>query len=185
MKRKLLALTITGLMAFGGTVAGADQWNHQRFICAHCIMLGLEGVPALYIHSLLATGNDEHRVLHTGHNRAINRHKWDYEELKRELADSNSQHHRTYSTLQYLIRLRAAQPAFHPNATQYTLHINDQVFAFWRQSADRRQSIFALHNISRQPQHISLTQLNLIATNDWFDLISGKAMADLTGSVEG
>ena len=34
----------------------------QRFLCAHAIMLGLEGIPGIYIHSLLGTRNDYQRV---------------------------------------------------------------------------------------------------------------------------
>jgi sucrose phosphorylase len=67
--------------ALQGTVAGGpDDFQEQRFICAHTIMLALEGIPAFYIHSLLATENDEEKLKLEGHNRAINRRQWDYEE---------------------------------------------------------------------------------------------------------
>ena len=55
--------------ALQGTVEGTDQWGLERFLCAHAIMLGLEGVPAFYIHSLLGTRNDLQRLAHTSHNR--------------------------------------------------------------------------------------------------------------------
>jgi len=34
-------------------------------------------VPAIYIHSFLATQNYYQGVEHTNHNRTINRYKWD------------------------------------------------------------------------------------------------------------
>jgi sucrose phosphorylase len=55
-------------------------------------MLALEGIPGIYIHSLLATSNDIEKFEATGQNRSINRREWDYDELKAELADETSQH---------------------------------------------------------------------------------------------
>jgi hypothetical protein len=63
--------------ALQGTTSGPDSWGLERFVCAHAIMLGLEGIPGIYIHSLLGTRNDYDRVENTGHYRAINRHQWD------------------------------------------------------------------------------------------------------------
>jgi sucrose phosphorylase len=65
------------------------------------------------------------------------------------------------------------QKAFHPNATQFTLHMSEQMFGFWRQSLDRRQSIFCVYNISAEPQTLLLSDLNLIVTDSWQDLVSG------------
>lgn len=41
--------------AMQGTRRGPDQWQVQRFLCSQAIMLSLQGIPALYIHSLTAT----------------------------------------------------------------------------------------------------------------------------------
>ena len=164
--------------ALSGTVKGTDELGLERFICAHAIMLGLEGVPAFYLHSLLGTQNDVERVRHTGHNRAINRHQWQLSDLAAALDNSRSSHHRVLAALQKLILLRKQQLAFHPNATQFTLNLGDPLFGFWRQSTDRRQSIFCVYNVSDQPQMLSIQSLNLIATQDWYDLVSGQKFDD-------
>jgi sucrose phosphorylase len=164
--------------ALSGTVKGTDELGLERFICAHAIMLGLEGVPAFYLHSLLGTQNDVERVRHTGHNRAINRHQWQLSDLAAALDNSRSSHHRVLAALQKLIELRKQQLAFHPNATQFTLNLGDPLFGFWRQSTDRRQSIFCVYNVSDQPQMLSIQSLNLIATQDWYDLVSGQKFDD-------
>jgi sucrose phosphorylase len=160
--------------ALSGTVDGADDLGIERFVCAHAIMLGLEGIPAFYLHSLLGTQNDVERVLHTGQNRAINRHQWSLHELAAALDDTESSHHRVFVELQKLTQLRKRQPAFHPNATQFTLNLGDSIFGFWRQSTDRRQSIFCIYNMSDQTQTLSGAALNLIVTDDWYDLVSGQ-----------
>ena len=171
--------------AMQGTVSGGtDQWQMERFLCAHAIMLALEGIPAFYIHSLFGTKNDNSLFSDTGQNRAINRHKWDADELNICLGDSSSHYAQVFNGLKKLIKIRSRQPAFHPNATQFTLQLGEHVFAFWRQSIDRDQSIFALYNVSDVEQIIALSDLNLIDMDKWVDLITGKPIMDLREKVK-
>ncbi|WP_297311135.1 sugar phosphorylase [Neptuniibacter sp.] len=164
--------------ALQGTVKGKDQWGEQRFLCAHRIMLALEGIPGIYIQSLLGSNNDHERVNMTGHYRSINRHHWQYDELVEQLENECSHHHRIFEAMKQLIAIRTQQPAFHPNATQFTLHLGEQIFGFWRQSIDRRQSIFCLNNISDKPAELLLSDLNLISTDEWSDLLSENRFSD-------
>ena len=170
--------------ALQGTQAGPDQWGLQRFICAHAIMLALEGVPAIYIHSLVGTRNDYQRVENAGHNRAINRHQWDYPELEARLSNPDSSESQVFNGLKKLLKIRRQQSAFHPNATQFTLHLGSQLFGFWRQSMDRQQSIFCVSNISDQVQTLNLSDINLIDNENWHDLISGISCNQKMQSIE-
>ena len=163
--------------ALQGTSKGKDDYGFDRFICAHTIMFGLAGIPGIYIHSLLATHNDYKRMESTGHNRSINRHQWDYKTLQRMLSDetdneNHSTHRQAFSEIKRLLRIRQQQSAFHPNATQFTLHLGDKIFGYWRQSDDKSQSIFCISNISPETQHLALSDINLISTHHWFDLLS-------------
>lgn len=170
--------------AMQGTNKGADQHQIARFICAHAIMFALEGIPGLYIHSLLGTENDVERFNNTQHNRAINRHRWHWHDLEQKLADPQSHHHQVHQQLLQLLKIRTQQRAFHPNALQFTLHLSDQLFGFWRQSMDREQSIFCVYNISDQKQGISLSDLNLINAQPWHDLLSGQSYSDLDAQLQ-
>ncbi|GAA6135232.1 alpha-amylase family glycosyl hydrolase [Oceaniserpentilla sp. 4NH20-0058] len=171
--KKPYEVNITLYDALQGTEDGKDELGLQRFLCAHGIMLALEGIPALYIHSILGTHNDYDKKERTGHNRSINRHEWDYDNLITELSNPETDHAQVYTQITQLINLRKAQKAFHPNATQFTLHISDSIFGFWRQSIDRGQSIFCVYNITDSQQKMLLSDLNLVVTNTWIDLISG------------
>lgn len=164
--------------ALQGTIAGPDQWGIERFICAHAIMLALEGIPGIYIHSLLATSNDYEKFERTGQNRSINRHQWDYKQLQSLLAEPDNQHSQVYQRLNDIIAIRQQQAGFHPNATQFTLHMTEKLFGFWRQSMDRKQSIFCVYNISDEVQPLVMSDLNLIVDNQWYDLISGQVFGD-------
>ncbi len=164
-------LNISLIDALKGTFEGEDEFQLTRFICAHAIMMALEGIPAFYIHSLLATKNDHQKMQMTSNKRSINRHNWDYDEIV-ALLQSDNIHSQAFSDLKKLITIRKQQKAFHPNATQYTLHLEDSLFAFWRQSQDRSQSIFCVYNVSKLPQEVALKDLNLIELDNWRDLIS-------------
>ncbi|RLA49000.1 MAG: alpha-amylase [Gammaproteobacteria bacterium] len=170
--------------ALQGTTSGPDSWGTERFVCAHAIMLGLEGIPGIYIHSLVGTRNDYDRVENTGHYRAINRHQWDCDALAVELGREHSSHSIVFRRLKELLAIRRKQAAFHPNATQFTLHLGAALFGYWRQSMDRRQSVFCVSNISTEPQLLALSAVNLIDTEDWMDLISGEQLQDTEQQLE-
>lgn len=171
-KNKPYEINITLYDALKGTVSGGeDEWQQQRFICAHAIMLALEGMPAFYINSLFATENDYEKFKNTNNNRAINRHNWQYDELN-ALLSSDNHHAHVFKQLIRLITIRKKQEAFHPNATQFTLHLGDEICAFWRQSLNRDQSIFALNNITNKTHEIVLSDINLIEMDSWIDLLS-------------
>lgn len=171
-------LNISLIDALRGTFKGEDSYQLPRFICAHGIMLGLEGIPAFYIHSLFATPNDIQKMQASSNRRAINRHNWDYHELSALLNQPDSLQHQAFNRLKLLISIRKKQKAFHPNATQFTLHFAESIFAFWRQSQDRTQSIFCIYNISDTEQSLALKDINLIETDAWHDLISGHPYED-------
>ena len=177
-------INITLFDALKGTVDGEDAFQEARFLCSQAVMLGLEGVPAIYIHSLLACPNDHEGVAATGRKRSINRRRWDEEELEALLADDESPQARVLERLGRLIRIRRRQPAFHPNATQYTLQLGDALFGFWRQSPRREQSIFAVHNLRPETRRLPLSSLNLVATDGWRDLIADQPVDDLGAVLE-
>ena len=166
-------VNISLIDALAGTEDGRDEFQIERFVCAHAIMLAIEGIPGIYIHSLLGTPNDNEGLARTGQYRSINRHTWEQEELVKLLDDPDSMQSIILSRLRHLIKLRREQQAFHPNAVQFTMQLGLQTFGIWRQSSDRRQDIFSISNISNEQQSVELASINLVSTDDWRDLISG------------
>ncbi|GIT88131.1 sugar phosphorylase [Roseobacter sp. OBYS 0001] len=167
-------LNTTFFEATSRTFKGEDDRHFDRFTCSQTIVMSLEGIPAFYIHSMLATSNDHGQVERRGMNRAINRHRWDYPSLQAQLADPETIHAKVLGALSARLRLRARQSAFHPNATQFTMSLDDRVFGVWRQSLDRFQSVFALHNVSDEVVDIPAASMNLIDDEDWVDILSGE-----------
>ena len=177
-------INIALIDAFKGTKDGVDNYQVERMLCAHAIAIALEGVPAIYIHSFFATENDYETLEKTEHNRDINRHKWDLPALTKKLENKDSINAKVLSGLNRLIGIRKQHAAFHPNATQFTLHLPDPLFGFWRQSLMRNQSIFVINNVTNQSQTLSLAQLNLIDMDEWKELITNEIITDLYGEIE-
>ena len=57
---------------------------------------------------------------------------------------------------------------------QFTLHLGDTLFGYWRKSINRQQSIFCISNISDKEQELSLSSINLIDDQNWIDLIADE-----------
>ena len=176
-------LNITWFEAMKGTFAGEDGHQVARFLASQTLVMALEGIPAFYIHALLATPNDREAVEKTGHNRAINRHRWDYGRLQALLEDPESDQHVVLQEMLRRIGIRRRQRAFHPNATQFTLQLDERVFGLWRQSLDRDQSIFALHNVSAEAVEIDPLAINLIEGEEWVDLLGGERVEPSGGPI--
>lgn len=176
-------LNITWFEAMKGTFEGPDEWQIARFIASQTLMMALEGIPAFYIQSLLASPNDREGVEKSGHNRAINRHRWDYGDLQTLLDDPESPQHIVMQAMKERIDVRRRQRAFHPNATQFTLRLDHRIFGLWRQSLDRDQSIFALHNVSSDTVMVDPYAINLIEGENWVDLLTGAGVEASAGEI--
>lgn len=172
-------MNISYFEAMQGTLEGRDEYQVDRFMAAMAIMLALEGIPAIYIHSLLATSNGYEEVNLTGHNRSINRRQLDFDTISEKLADATTVEAEVFTRFQRLIEIRKQQQAFHPNAVQFTLALPEGLFGVWRQSRDRKQSIFAITNVTKQGKTFSLADINLIAGYTWWDLISSHLVTDI------
>ncbi len=176
-------INISLLDALKGTFFGTDHMQLERFICCHSMMLGIEGIPAIYIHSLVGSTNDYKQVEKTNNKRSINRRSWKFDEIDKLLSDKDSLNNQIYSELSKLIDIRKDQPAFHPNATQFTFNLGKNFFGFWRQSHDKRQSIFCISNVTNVFQYLDLSELNLISSNEWWDLISNEIIIDIKSTI--
>tara|TARA_B100000945_G_scaffold320551_1_gene330974 strand:- start:3644 stop:5365 length:1722 start_codon:yes stop_codon:yes gene_type:complete len=176
-------INISFLDSLRGTFEGVDNFMFDRFICAHTIMFSFEGVPAIYIHSLLGTRNDYESIKKGKENRSINRFKWEKNKIYKLLSNSKSLNAKILSRIKQILKIRIKQPAFHPNSTQFTLNLGNRTFGLWRQDADRTQSIFCITNITKSSDSISLSEINLIETEDWFDLLTSKKLKGINDRI--
>ena len=165
-------MNTTLFCALKGTVDGPDALQVERFIASQTIMMSVEGIPAFYVQSFLASENDEALAAETGQNRSLNRKQWCAKDVDVQLNDADSLMAKVFHELRRRLAIRKQQKAFHPDATQFTLHIKPGMFGFWRQSLDRQQSLFVVTNISNERKLLSLRDMNLFGSAAWVDLLS-------------
>ena len=147
-------INVTLFDALRGTRFGEDDLQISRMLCAHVILLSLPGIPAFYIHSLLASPNDEGKVRETGRARSINRGQLDRVELDRQLNEANHPRRKVLDALLSLIHLRSAQPAFAPQASMTPLALGSGFLGLVRDSP--RQKVLLLCNLTPHPQRVNL-----------------------------
>jgi glycosidase len=137
---------------------GADQsLVVDRFILSQAVMLSLAGIPGIYFHSLVGSGNDISSMEESGIPRRINRQKYDWDELSHVLTDKGSLQFEIFNRYRSLICIRTQQSAFHPNGDQMVLDIdNQQVLGFSRTNPDKTESIIVLYNFSCKKQTIRI-----------------------------
>ena len=147
----------------------------KRFVASRGIALVLQGVPGIYIHSLLGTPNDIEAVLETDSKRAINRTVIDYKAITQALKDPLSKVSRINQELGKLISIRKKQRAFHPNGDQHVLLLSANIFTVLRISPEGDQHILTLTNVANKVCDIEIP-LSELGTNEtgWCDIINGK-----------
>ncbi|WP_044411071.1 sugar phosphorylase [Thiomicrospira microaerophila] len=152
-----------------------DQWQVERFICSQMIMLTLQGIPALYIHSLLATVNDQTGVERTGRTRSINRRKWEMNQLQPLLDAANSPNSRVLTRLLQVLKKRKKHKAFHPDTAQKVLDCGADFFVVWRGLDQLDFPLLAVFNLTNQIKTLDghVEQASEIH-QDWVDLLEKK-----------
>ncbi len=152
----------------------SDPWQTVRFLLSQTVALSLQGIPAVYIHALLATPNDFHKTEVTGQTRSINRHQWHWAELEALLDVPESNTRQILDEYTRRLRLRARQPAFHPDAAQEVLELGDEIFAVLRIAEDGSQRLAALFNFTGQRVWVPAERLAARLGSpgaQWYDLL--------------
>ncbi|RAK12685.1 sucrose phosphorylase [Halanaerobium saccharolyticum] len=136
-----------------------DQENEielqvKQFMASQAIMLALQGVPGIYLHSLLGSENYQQGVEESGENRRINREKLDRDRLLSELKEQGSFREQVFNSYRQLLKLRKENEAFAPESPQNILELERRVFAVQRGEGD--QKITALINVSDRPIQLEI-----------------------------
>jgi sucrose phosphorylase len=147
----------------------------RRFMVSQAIMMALVGVPGIYVHSLLGSQSWHDGLDRTGHNRTINRQKFDRIVLEHELADPTSLRHQVFAAYARLLRARTVESAFHPHGRQQVLLFDEGLFALLRTSPGGDSRVLCLHNVSDREQTVQIWPDNLgLPPGLWRDLLTSE-----------
>jgi len=142
----------------------SDDERLARFLLAHAILLSFPGVPAIYIQSIMGSRNDYDGVERLGYNRAINRQKYQQDDIENQLQNSGTLRHRVYHALARMVVIRRQNSVFHPDSGFTINTLTPQVMQITRR-AKNGETLNALFNISNENQQIKIHHAG-------FDLIS-------------
>ena len=165
-QQKPYEINIALFSAFGG-----EPQDLAAYLAAHTLLLSFQGVPALYIHSLLATTNDLELVEQTGRTRSINRGHWTLHELEAMLADERSAQSQTLAHFARVLACREAQPAFNLDAAQKVFPSPPGVFVMAREHP--QQTILVIASVLGESQHVPIAGMG-IATGSYDDRLTGS-----------
>ncbi|PXW20238.1 alpha-amylase family glycosyl hydrolase [Pantoea sp. JKS000250] len=149
--------------------ADDDATRLKRFLLAHAILLVFPGVPAIYIQSFLGGRNHYDGVRAAGHNRAINRQKYDLQQIEAALAGDDWLRQQVYTRLGQLIQLRRRQPAFHPDNPMTIYDSENAVLVLSRHQPESGDELLCVFNLSGRSV---MTQLPVAHTLQ--DVVSGE-----------
>ncbi|MEM9656937.1 MAG: sugar phosphorylase [Planctomycetota bacterium] len=154
-----------------------DALHARRFLSTQAVMLALQGIPAVYFHSLVGSRNDLPGVAESGQNRRINRRKFSWDELHRQIDDGESLSGRIYQGYRRLLSLRRKIRAFHPNAEQKVIPARQrEMISFVRRTADAQEEIVVAVNAGAAPTTFDAAAAS--AGHLRYDLIGDESIAD-------
>lgn len=137
-----------------------------RGLAAHAILLSVIGVPAIYYHSLLGSGQDREGMEESDIARRINREVLDADEIAAALAEPGRRSG-MLEGLRGLLETRRALPAFSPFADQRIETLDPRVFVV-RRAPGTPDEVIAAVNVSAET--VALPSLS------GHDVISGRAI---------
>ncbi|MCJ7809546.1 MAG: sugar phosphorylase, partial [Desulfobulbaceae bacterium] len=166
-------LNITWFSALNREGEEDVAFHVKRFVASRIISFVLQGVPGIYLHSLIGTPNDIAAVYLNASKRDINRSVINGKAFAEALEDPLSKISRISRELGRLTAIRIRKRAFHPHGPQKILTISKLIFAVYRTSPEGDQHILALINVSNRVCRIEvpLSELNTEAIH-WYDLVS-------------
>lgn len=143
----------------------------RAHLASHSIAASLDGMPAVYLHSILGTPNWKEGPAVRGYNRAINRRILDIKDVESDLGDPGSRASRCLAAFRSLYGYRGREPALAPGTPSRVLSREGPVFAILRGGPGRR--LLCAVNVSSRPARFE-TGEDLGTPGKPYDPVSGE-----------
>ena len=147
----------------------SDNTRVKRMILSQAVVLAMPGVPGIYFHSLVGSGNYHEAVRKTRVNRTINRDKLNYDHLKELLDEEGSLQKTLFKRYKQLLSIRIRETAFDPFGRYEFPELGSKVFAIKRYAEDNGESILAIFNFDGENVEINLPDWD---TEHYIDIIT-------------
>ena len=150
-----------------------EAFQVRRFVASRIVALIIQGVPGVYLHSMIGTRNDIEAVMSSHASRDINRRVIDEKLINQALEDPLSKVSRISRELGRLLNIRTGERAFHPASDQIVLDLAPQIFSVLRTTSEKDRKVLAMVNVSSKPVKLDIPLAELGLDHEfWFDLVS-------------
>jgi sucrose phosphorylase len=146
-------LNISWADAVAPVDANADE-RVAALLASYAVACAMDGLPAVYFHSLVGSRSWKEGPGTLGYNRAINRQRPRIGELERDLDTPASMRARTLSGFGSLLVERGRRPAFAPDSPRRVLSETGPVFVLERGAGSTR--VLVLINCGRETFNYTL-----------------------------
>ena len=137
-------------ISWSDAVAPVDATDTERvaaLVASYAVACAMEGLPAVYFHSLVGSRSWKEGPPALGYNRAINRQRPGFGELEQAFNDPTSMRSRSLQGFRSLLSERGKRRAFAPVSPRRVLSASGQVFALERGTGASR--VLVLINCGR------------------------------------
>ncbi|HEV7281233.1 MAG TPA: sugar phosphorylase [Pirellulaceae bacterium] len=170
-------LNITYFDALDADSSLPPDLHVRRFLTTQAIMLALKGLPAVYFQSLVGGRNDYEGLERSGHNRRINRRKFDLGELCGTLDDSSTTQHAVFSNYRRLLARRNTLAPLHPNGAQRPIDLGSpRLLGVERTSVDGASRLLLLANFEGESAQATLPPE--LRDGNWSDAFDGSSVGE-------
>lgn len=140
----------------------SDEIRINKFLAAETILLSMQGLPGIYVHSLIGSRNDYYGKEISGIPRRINREKININYLEKELNNSTNRK-KIFDEILRRLKIRGEHKEFAPDSKQKILSLDKRVFALERISKDKKVTVLV---------NVSSDEVQLDIENKGLDIIS-------------
>lgn len=140
----------------------SDEIRINKFLAAETILLSMQGLPGIYVHSLIGSRNDYYGKEISGIPRRINREKININYLEKELNNSTNRK-KIFDEILRRLKIRGEHKEFAPDSKQKILSLDKRVFALERISKDKKITVLV---------NVSSYEVQLDIENKGLDIIS-------------
>ncbi len=148
-----------------------DILKIKRMILSQAVTLTMPGVPGVYFHSLVGSTSYYEAVRQTRRNRAINREKLNFDNIKEDLEEENSLRTNIFKRYKQLLSIRTNEQAFDPYSPFEFIKVSKETFAIKHYPKDDSEYIIAIYNFTDKTIDVDISKFT---DDDMIEIITHK-----------
>ena len=169
-------LNIAWWSAMAGPATTPRRLQLERFLASQLLVTALPGVPAFYLPTLLAAGNDHPSYRKTGCRRDLNRPRFHLQALRRELEDTDSPAAVIRILMAHILDVRARLAAFHPEAPMAVLSPERSDMVILRRGHRDPGTVWVVQSFREEAVELDLSLLAPRCSGGWRDQLSQRTV---------